>query len=447
MHCLNQVLRLLFAVLLAAVAASLQVAPAFSQNESAANPSTALAEAPDPLSDDELEVLVARIALYPDELIAVISEASLYPLQIVEAARFLDKAAKDKNLKPKDTWDGSVISLLNYPEVVTMMSDDLEWTQTLGDALTYQQKDVLIAIQQLRDKAVAAGVIKSDDKVTVVQENDNVVIQSDQPRDDLHSAVRAGDAVRAGLSARSRSPTTPIPIRATIIRRRLFFAAAVTGAVWGAAIDWDNWGVWGGRWDGGDIDIDCNNCFNNRNVNGKVNFNDVDWKNVDRSKINFDKDQFKKVDRSAMRDRVKTDSGNSLRTKAADVKRDRPSTLPRSSGNVADVRKTKIDSVKAKPGNIATAKPGVKNPVRTAPNIDGGGVKQGASGIDRPVGKPRPAAKVDNRPRQPSGLGTVGSGKREQISSKRGGQAMGGGNRGGGRPHGGGVSRGGGRHR
>ena len=58
-----------------------------------------------------------------------------------------------------------------------MMSDDLEWTQDLGDALTYQSKDVLTAIQQLRDEAVAKGIIKSDDKVTVVQENDNVVIQ------------------------------------------------------------------------------------------------------------------------------------------------------------------------------------------------------------------------------------------------------------------------------
>ena len=62
-----------------------------------------------------------------------------------------------------------------------------------------------------------------------------------------------------------------------------FFAGAVTGAIWAAAVDWDDWGVWGGRWNGGDIDIDCNNCFNNRDFNGKINFNDVDWKNVDRS--------------------------------------------------------------------------------------------------------------------------------------------------------------------
>ena len=165
---------------------ALPIETAFAQEQTAAADATATdaaaAEAPpEPLSDDELEVLVARIALYPDELVAVISEASLYPLQIVEAARFLDKAAKDKELKPKETWDGSVISLLNYPEIVKMMSDDLDWTQTLGEALTYQQKDVLLAIQQLRDKAVAAGAIKSDDKVKVTQANDNVVIQSANP--------------------------------------------------------------------------------------------------------------------------------------------------------------------------------------------------------------------------------------------------------------------------
>src|SRR6185295_5793989 len=73
--------------------------------------------------------------------------------------------------------DGSVISLLNYPEIVKMMSEDLDWTQALGEALTDQQKDVLAAIQELRAKAVANGVIKTDDKVQVVQENEKVIIQ------------------------------------------------------------------------------------------------------------------------------------------------------------------------------------------------------------------------------------------------------------------------------
>ena len=81
------------------------------------------------LSEDELEVLVARIALYPDELVAAISAASLFPVQIIEAQRFLEAKKKNADLKPKSDWDGSVVSLLNYPDIVKMMSEDLDWTQ------------------------------------------------------------------------------------------------------------------------------------------------------------------------------------------------------------------------------------------------------------------------------------------------------------------------------
>ena len=156
--------------------------PVSAQTETAAQPNTDAQDAVDsdaaaPLSEDELEVLVARIALYPDDLVALVTSASIYPLQIVEAQRYLERVAKDKSLKPKDSWDGSVISLLNYPDIVKMMSGDLDWTQALGEALANQQTDVLTAIQQLRDEAVAKGIIKTDDKIKVVQQDDDVVIQ------------------------------------------------------------------------------------------------------------------------------------------------------------------------------------------------------------------------------------------------------------------------------
>ena len=98
-------------------------------------------------------------------------------VQIVQAQRYLEQVKKKPDLKPDTDWDGSVISLLNYPEVVNMMGDDLDWTEALGAAVNNQQKDMLEAIQQLRDKAVAQGVLKSDEKTVVVQENGNVVIQ------------------------------------------------------------------------------------------------------------------------------------------------------------------------------------------------------------------------------------------------------------------------------
>lgn len=398
--------------------------------------------APAPLSDDELEVLVARIALYPDELIAVISEASLYPLQIVEASRFLEQAKKDKSLKPKDSWDGSVISLLNYPDIVKMMSDDLDWTQTLGDALTYQQKDVLIAIQQLRDKAVAAGAIKSDDKITVKQVDDNVVIQSANP-EVVYVPQYQPEMLYEPSYQIAPISYYPDPYPSYWYPTAPYFAAAVTGAIFAAAVDWDDWGVWGGHWDGRDIDIDCDHCFNNRDFNGKVNFNDIDWKNVDRSKLKFDKDQFNKIDRNDLRNRVKADSRNNLKNRANNVHRDRQNVLSDRGGKVGDVRKSKIEAgLKANAGNADRIKRDVKRPT-DRPNVAGrtGGPKAGQK-INRPAGKPKMAARPDNRPRNASGLGNPRSGKREAIASQRGSRSMGGGYRGGHQA----ISRGGGGH-
>jgi hypothetical protein len=232
-----------------------------------------------------------------------------------------------------------------------------------------------------------------------------------------------------------------------------FFAAAVTGAVWAGAVDWDNWGVWGGRWNGRDIDVDCNNCFNN--IKGKVNFSDVDWRKVDRSKIKIDKDQFAKFGSDGMRDRVKASGNrNELRSKAAEVRRDNPNALPNKGAKVTDIRKDKLQGLTPQAGGI---KRDLGKPGSTAPKVTRPDAGKAAAKIDRPVGKPKPAAKLDTRPRNPSGLGNVGPGKREMIASQRGAKSMGGGFQGGGRPnmavqrggggHGGAIRRGGGGHR
>ncbi|MDX8495334.1 DUF3300 domain-containing protein [Mesorhizobium sp. VK22B] len=402
---------------------------AFAQDQSAAADAGAAAiQAPEPLSDDELQVLVARIALYPDEMVAVISEAALYPLQIVEASRFLDKRAKDPSLKPKPDWDGSVISLLNYPEIVKMMSDDIDWTQTLGDALTYQQKDVMIAIQTLRDKAVASGTIKSDDKLKVTKENDNVVIHSSSP-EVIYVPQYQPQMLYAPSYAMTPVTYYPDPYPPYWYPTATFFAGAVTGAIWAAAVDWNNWGVWGGRWNGRDIDINCNNCFNN--IKGKVNFNDVDWRKVDRSKIKIDKDQFGKLSGDGMRDRVKAEGNrNQLSSKAADIRRDHPNALPNRGAKVADIRNDKLPKPQA--GSI---KRDVKKPGGSTSKVTRPAAGKAAARIDRPVGKPRPAARLDNRPKNLGGLGNVGPGRREMIASHRGARSMGGGFYGGGRPN------------
>ena len=81
-----------------------------------------------PLDPDDLEELVAPIALYPDDVLGIVLPASTFPLDIVRAARFLDELEEDPALLPDEAWDESVIALLNYPEILLMMNEDLDWT-------------------------------------------------------------------------------------------------------------------------------------------------------------------------------------------------------------------------------------------------------------------------------------------------------------------------------
>jgi hypothetical protein len=123
------------------------------------------------LTDAELEEIVGPVALYPDDLLAIVLPASTYPLQIVQAARFLEELEGDASLKPDEDWDDSVVALTNYPEVVEMMSEDLDWTWRLGEAVVAQQTDVIKAIEAFRDRAYAAGNLKSDDFQTVAEDD------------------------------------------------------------------------------------------------------------------------------------------------------------------------------------------------------------------------------------------------------------------------------------
>jgi hypothetical protein len=122
------------------------------------------------LSDVELEDLVGPIALYPDDLLAIVLPASAYPLQIIEAARFLEELETDPSLKPDPEWDDSIVALLNYPEVVELLNEDIDWTWRLGEATIAQQGDVVSAIENFRDRAYAAGNLKSDDYQTVTRD-------------------------------------------------------------------------------------------------------------------------------------------------------------------------------------------------------------------------------------------------------------------------------------
>lgn len=145
--------------------------------------STAQQPAEQLLKAEELDALVAPIALYPDNLLSLVLMASTYPLEVVQADRFLKENSK---LKPdelkaavdKQSWDDSVKSLIAAPEAVTMMNTKLEWTIKLGNAVLAQQPDVMDAIQRLRAKADSNSKLAStkEQKVTKRQEGGKQVI-------------------------------------------------------------------------------------------------------------------------------------------------------------------------------------------------------------------------------------------------------------------------------
>jgi hypothetical protein len=141
-----------------------------------------------PLSADELQQLVAPIALYPDALVAQILGAATFPDQIAAADGWLQQ---NKNVTgtslmqavDKQQWDPSVKALTQFPSVLDNLAKNLSWTSALGEVYHTQAADVMTAVQTLRAKAQAAGNLKSGSQVTVVQQSpQTIVIQPTNPQ-------------------------------------------------------------------------------------------------------------------------------------------------------------------------------------------------------------------------------------------------------------------------
>jgi uncharacterized membrane protein YgcG len=137
-------------------------------------------------SPEQLQQLVAPIALYPDALIAQILAAATYPEQIVEAERWMEKhqnlagkkLAKEVN---KESWDPGVKALTQFPAVLANMNRNLAWTSELGDADVNQQQALNQAIQTMRQRALQAGNLKTTPQETVTNNDKTIVIQPAAP--------------------------------------------------------------------------------------------------------------------------------------------------------------------------------------------------------------------------------------------------------------------------
>ena len=179
----------LLRILAAALSALLAFASAANaqSEEAPLPPPTSVAPPAQPaFSQQELDQMLAPIALYPDPLLSQILMASTYPLEVVEAARWsrsnpsLRGDAAVKAIERQD-WDPSVKSLVAFPQILQMMDEKLDWTERLGDAFLAQESQVMDTVQGLRQRAYAAGNLTSTDQIRVEQQGQTITVEPANP--------------------------------------------------------------------------------------------------------------------------------------------------------------------------------------------------------------------------------------------------------------------------
>ena len=222
-----------------------------------------------PLTKAQLEQLVAPIALHPDPLLSQMLMASTYPTEVVQAARWLRENSgltgqPLQDAVQKQPWESSVRALTSVPQALEMMSEKLDWTQQLGDAFLAQQEELLAAVQRLRQRAEAAGHLKTSDqqKVSVVKppEGGTTPIITIEPASPEYVYVPVYDprVVYGDWPHPDYEPFYWSPAGFTG-RGILSFAtgAAVGSAIWGR-LDWRRGRV--------DIDVNRYNQFNRTRI-------------------------------------------------------------------------------------------------------------------------------------------------------------------------------------
>jgi len=228
---------------------------------------------------EELDQMLAPIALYPDSLLAQILMASTYPLEVVQAERWV-KANRNLRgdqlndaLDQKD-WDPSVKALVPFPQVLSMMSERLEWTQKLGDAFLDQQDEIMDTVQRLRAKAQAEGNLRDTEEQRVTVEDGDIEIEPTQP-EVVYVPVYDPTTIYGPWWYPDFLPFFFLPSPRVVIgfHGALGFGRSIpVGRAWGHA-----WGHW--DWRHHTIDVNIDRHINvNRNINiSSTNVQTTQW--------------------------------------------------------------------------------------------------------------------------------------------------------------------------
>lgn len=208
------------------------------------------------LTAQEIDNLVAPIALYPDALVAQVLAGATYPDEIVEANNWVKANPNLKgqdllNAADKQPWDPSVKALTQFPSVLDNMSQNLSWTSALGEAYYYQQADVMSSVQRLRKQAKAAGNLKSGEQIKVVQQDpQTIVIQPASPQ--VVYVPQYNPTVVYGTPYYPPGYSTSAMVATGIISFGI--GMAVGAAINNSCCGWGwGYGGWGCNWHGGTV--------------------------------------------------------------------------------------------------------------------------------------------------------------------------------------------------
>lgn len=254
------------------------LAGALAQTPAAQSQVMTITKAAPKIPNDQLDSLVAPIALYPDQLLSQTLVASTYPLEVIQLEQWL---AKNKNLKEKalanavqkENWDPSIQAMAAFPDVVKRLADDIQWTTDLGNAFLAQESDVMGAVQRMRAKAQSKGTLKTSAQQKVetqtVEGKQVIVVQQASP--DVVYVPSYDPVVVYGPPIYPYPPIYYPPPGYYAAGAAVAFGTGVAlGAAWGGS-----WG-WNCGWGHGDVNVNVNNNYiNNYNKNNfnQANFN------------------------------------------------------------------------------------------------------------------------------------------------------------------------------
>ncbi len=227
------------------------------------------------LVPDQLDSLVAPVALYPDPILSQVLVAATYPLEIVEAARWLgaNSTLQGKALvdaAAKQTWDASVQALVMFPDLLKLLNKDIGWTSDLGNAFLAQQQEVLDAVQRMRQKAQNKGALQSNEKQTVstATEGGNTYIQIEPASPEVVYIPQYDPSAIWGPPPYYPYPPVYYPSAGAVFTAGAiaFGVGVAVGAIWSGG--WRGWG-WNAGW--GNHNVVINNNFISRNNFNRVN--------------------------------------------------------------------------------------------------------------------------------------------------------------------------------